>query len=798
MAEITAVKKFKDDNYVHIEDEFEQVRKFIGMYISYRGTKAAIHLFKEIFNNALDECINSESPANAIDILYDESDGMITISDNGRGIRLDKLYEFCTKKHTTTKMDRENGVESAGENGVGLKVTAALSAYFKATSFRYGECKSIEVINGKEISDGTVQKCSRKTNGLTVQFSPSEEYLGQIHMSVDDICDWLRCMSYNCPKGISMVLTAIHKKTKKPEVRKYVGCGLAEDVKYIGQNLEFSPITVYGSQNDHEQEKHRFELEMSFSYDMTIDEESVDSYCNFVHTIENGTHVDACESALCTFLTKEASILEPTSKFPIIAEDCRKGLILIVRCGAKNPDFSGQVKERVGNELIASEGKKLMVQVLKAFFSKNPQALTKIIGYLRTIAKIRLTAHSMKGLDSKKTATWAEERVIKNFIGLSDRNSRGYKELFICEGLSAGSHVAAMVNHKYQAVYELRGVITNVYDAQIGTVEKSDTLRNLVTVLGCGAGKNFNINNLKWNKVIIFTDSDVDGSNITSLLCTFFAKFMPAIISSGRLYKVMPPLYLLAESNNAKYKGIDFLYNKHEFYNVYNKVVSENVDVELRNLDGTFSPLKKPELYAWMDMNMKYLYHLRNLTKKSGSFGIIVETVCWELLISAANPKKFEGLLKNDFTECVYDPKTKALSGAFDRQSVTLIIDDIFIQNARHLIGIMAKNSGLMLRYRNRNSKGDWDLVTNGQFLSAVEDKDSPTIDQRYKGLGEMEGEVLFRSTLNPIVRKLYRFSMKDAIRAMDDLGIMHCKDNADERKKLSQNDNYTTEDIDN
>ena len=150
--EVIQRQKYKDDEYFHITDEYEQVRKFIGMYISYRGTKAAIHLFKEIFNNALDECVNKDSPANKINIYYDANIGMIDIIDNGRGIKFEKLKEFCTQKHTTTKLDRKFNVESAGENGVGLKVTAALSTYFKATSYRGGKAKYLEVIDGKNIS----------------------------------------------------------------------------------------------------------------------------------------------------------------------------------------------------------------------------------------------------------------------------------------------------------------------------------------------------------------------------------------------------------------------------------------------------------------------------------------------------------------------------------------------------------------------------------------------------------------------------------------------------------------------
>ena len=148
----------KDDEYVYYKDEYDQVRKFIGMYISYRGTKAALHLFKEIFNNALDECVSKNSPADQIDIYFDESTLRIIIEDNGRGIPFEKLREVCTKKHTTTKEGRKFNVESAGENGVGLKVTAALSDYYQVTSYRGKEYKTLTVTKGKDIVESKPMK----------------------------------------------------------------------------------------------------------------------------------------------------------------------------------------------------------------------------------------------------------------------------------------------------------------------------------------------------------------------------------------------------------------------------------------------------------------------------------------------------------------------------------------------------------------------------------------------------------------------------------------------------------------
>ena len=399
----------KDDEYVYYKDEYDQVRKFIGMYISYRGTKAALHLFKEIFNNALDECVSKNSPADQIDIYFDESTLRIIIEDNGRGIPFEKLREVCTKKHTTTKEGRKFNVESAGENGVGLKVTAALSDYYQVTSYRGKEYKTLTVKKGKDIVESRPMKNKKEKTGLRVEFIPSEEYLGKIHLTADDICEWLRCMSYICPEGITMKLVSKRKKSDVILSRTYKAEGLSEDVRYLGNDLEFAPMTVGFDQISEEDPMREFAIQMSFSYDLTLDGETIDSYCNYVHTIENGTHVDGCESALCSFFVKTAQKLDPKSKYPVTFEDCKKGLILVVNCKAARPNFSGQVKERVGNEYMQTDSRKQMQKALDTYFVSNQATLKKIIDYLRKMAKIRLASHSMKGRDGKKSQTWADE-----------------------------------------------------------------------------------------------------------------------------------------------------------------------------------------------------------------------------------------------------------------------------------------------------------------------------------------------------------------------------------------------------
>ena len=198
-----------------------------------------------------------------------------------------------------------------------------------------------------------------------------------------------------------------------------------------------------------------------------------------------------------------------TGKYEVIYEDCKKGLILAVNCRSVQPQFGGQTKEKVNNPAIRTDARKLMSKALEKYFIENQSVLKKIVDYLRKIARIRLEAHGIKGIDVKKTTSWIDDADIKEFTPLADRNSKGYKELILTEGLSAAGGIEAVRNAQYQAVFQLSGVVDNAFNQSLARALKNDTLRKLVKVLGCGIGSDFNIANLKWNKIIITTDKPI-------------------------------------------------------------------------------------------------------------------------------------------------------------------------------------------------------------------------------------------------------------------------------------------------
>lgn len=507
MADDKSVKnevQFKDDEYIVLGDDFKEIQTCTGMYLGGVGNEGVLHMVKEIFTNALDECNNTESPANKITVIYNENTAEVVIDDNGRGIPFSEFRKACTKKHVSTKFmregDRSNNIYSAGMNGVGIKVVAALSDYYITTSCRGKEEKTIEFING-EIKDHEPVKCKKNTHGLITKFKPSRKYLGEFDLSSDDIENYLRGISYIMPKGIKIKYIGMLKDSDVCVNKVFTYSGLEANVEYLSSTLEFPPIFVENIIDD-------INLEVAFSYDKTLDDTIIDSYCNFINTKSGGYHEIGAQRAICDFFSREAKKADPNHKHEVLYDDCKKGLILAVNCKMPEPLLEGQHKDKLGSKEVQYTAKKIVSEKLIEYFSSNNGLLKKIISYLRQISKARLETHKIKGIDTKKPTSFLDDAELRGFTNISNRNYKGYKELLITEGVSAGGSLEQARNAKHQAIYTVTGVVSNTMGEKTSTVMGGVIFRTLVKILGCGIGPDFDINKLKWNKIIICTDAD--------------------------------------------------------------------------------------------------------------------------------------------------------------------------------------------------------------------------------------------------------------------------------------------------
>ena len=627
---------------------------------------------------------------------------------------------------------------------VGLVVTAACSSYFSMTSYRGDMEKTVEVINGEIIEHKPIKLKSQKT-GLAVKFIPSSKYLkGDVHLESHMIEDYLRRMSYIMRDDIKIKLYMFTKDIKKDDYKKkkpdvattYTRKGLSENVRYLSSNLEFQPVEIVSITDD-------FDLEVAFSYDKTLDETIVNSYCNYVNTTEGGNHETVAQRAICDFFCREAKKLDPNNKYEVTFEDCKKGLIFCVNCRHVDPAYEGQHKSRVSNADVLKEGKKGLTDALYRYFNNNNALLRKIIAYLRTMAKVRLEAHKIKGVAVKKQTTFLDDNDIPMWYPLADRNYNGYKELIIAEGDSAAIAIDNARNSKYQAIFGVMGVVNNTHGLTPAQVMANcKVFRNLVNILGCDIGPKFDITKLKYDKIIIESDADADGSNITSLVLLFFVLFLPELILQGKVYKALPPLLLLNEKSVRRwYKGSLWLFSKEEYYDVINKIISENSELALEDTsaktkrNAAVIPLKKKETLKWLKMNAEYTTELTRLEARSACNPTILEYVCYAKLVCGKDLHAFKTMVEKYFDELDYDMNSDVISGSYNGEAISLIVDSIFWRAAKNFMKVLDRNPSLFLYVKNKNDDNDrYDKFTIGAFLFLMEKTYTVKIEQRYKG----------------------------------------------------------------
>lgn len=677
-------------------------------------------------------------------------------------------------------------------------------------SYRGDKSKMIEFVDG-ELKDHKPVKLKKEQHGLALKFIPSSEYLkGDVNLECYQIQDYLRRMSYIMRKDIKInyyeygkdIKEKDYEKKKPSFSHKYTRQGLGENVKYLSENLEFPPIEVSCTSED-------FDLELAFSYDKTVDDITINSYCNYINTTEGGHHETVAQRAICDYFCREAKRLDPNAKYEVTFEDCKKGLILCVNCKHKDPAFEGQHKSRVSNTDVLKEGKKMFVKELYSYFGSNNSLLRKIISYLRTISKVRMEAHKIKGITLKKQDSFLDDGEYGMWYPIADRNYTGYKEIIVAEGDSAGNAIDAARNNMFQAVFGVRGVVTNVYGMTPSILmEKSHVFATFVIKLGCGIGKTFDITKLKYQKIILEADADIDGIYIDSLMLLFIATFLPELIYAGKVYRAVPPLLTLNTKALSKwYRGTPYCYSRKDYYHIINKIISENTEICIQEDEKgkVVTPLKKKNYMKWLEMNAEYTTELDQLKKRAACRVDVLEYVCYAKMLypddhSDPGEKKFKKMIETRFPEMHYE-KDHTFSGSIDGESVTLIIDHIFWKSAKRFMKILVQNPTIYIHVKNKNDDTDrYDQTSIGEFLYSMDRMYVVKIEQRYKGIGEMSTEIIFSTTLNPKTRKLIRFNMDDVKKTMEVFDVLHGKSPKmrEERRKLLKDHPVNLLDLDN
>ncbi|USN45642.1 MAG: DNA topoisomerase (ATP-hydrolyzing) subunit B [Candidatus Woesearchaeota archaeon] len=531
--------------HISVLKGLEAVRKRPGMYIGSTGVNGLHHLVYEVVDNSIDEAMAGVCTDIFVTV---HEDGSVEVADNGRGIPtaihpslgVSSLQVVLTELHAGGKFDNDAYKVSGGLHGVGVSVVNALSKKLIVTVERDGKIFSQSYFRGAPQEPVKIIGDSEKT-GTTVRFWPDDEIFekGAI-FSYATLSNRLRELAF-LNSGVRILFEDKREGGKKEEF--FFEGGLLEFVAYInkGKSPLHDPIFL-------KRQKDALEFELSLQYTESYTSH-VFSFVNNINTIDGGMHLSGFKTALTRVINSYLETIKASQKngqykdLHFSSEDVHEGLSAVISVKIPNPQFEGQTKTKLGNPEVKGIVDSLVNAGLTLFFEENPSVARQIIEKASRAARARQAAMKAKELARRKTVF--DSLSLPGKLADCSTKDKERSEIFIVEGDSAGGTAKMGRDKEIQAILPLRGKILNVEKARINKVVTSEQIANIVTVLGTGIGEEFTLEKLRYNKVIIMTDSDVDGSHITTLLLTFFYRFTKELIEHGHIYVAMAPLYLV-------------------------------------------------------------------------------------------------------------------------------------------------------------------------------------------------------------------------------------------------------------
>jgi len=537
----------------------EAVRKRPGMYIGSTDSKGLHHLVWEVVDNSIDEHLAGH--CSQIDVII-HTDNSISVVDDGRGIPVDMheklkksaLEVVMTVLHAGGKFDKNSYKVSGGLHGVGVSCVNALSSHLRAEVKRNGKLYMQEYSDGKPIAP--VKEIGTSTsNGTLIKFTPDNEIFEEVVYKFETLASRLKELAY-LNKGLKLSLTDDREKNDKGESKKtefYSEGGLLEFVQYLDEGkspLINPPIYVTGREDN-------VEIEVAMQYNTSY-KETIYSFVNNINTREGGTHVNGFRRAVNRVFTqygKESGMFNKL-KFAISGEDFREGLTAIVSVKVPEPQFKGQTKGELGNSEVTGIVSRAVGDVLKYYLEENPKKAKIIVDKVILAATARHAARKAREMVQRKNILTGGGLPGK----LSDCSSRNPDEceIFLVEGDSAGGTAKQGRNREYQAILPLRGKILNVEKALEHKIYENEEIKNMFTALGVNIEEKegeriLNTEKLRYSKIIIMCDADVDGSHIVTLILTFFFRYMYPLIEQGNIYVAAPPLYRVSKGKVFRY-----------------------------------------------------------------------------------------------------------------------------------------------------------------------------------------------------------------------------------------------------
>jgi len=761
------------------------VRKRPAMYIGSTGPDGLHHLVYEAVDNSVDEALAGY--CNNIEVIL-HHDNSCTVTDDGRGIPTGPhpgdaegrtaAEVVLTELHAGGKFESTAYKISGGLHGVGISVVNALSEQLEVEIKQNGQVFQQRFERGKPTGPLVVVG-KTKSRGTKVTFKPDTEIFEMTDFSYDVLSQRLRELAF-LNRGLR--ITIMDERTDKNQEFLYKG-GIVSFVEHLNKNktsLHPKPVYISG-------EKDGIFAEVALQYNDSY-AETIFTFANNINTREGGTHLIGFKSALTRTANTYASSsnIIKSGKDSISGDDIREGLTAVISVKLPNPQFEGQTKMKLGNSEAKGIVESIVNDALSTYFEENPSIARKIIEKAIQAARAREAARKARELTRRKGAL--EDTGLPGKLADCSEKDPALSELFIVEGDSAGGSAKQGRDRRAQAILPLRGKILNVEKARFDKMLGSEEIRILITALGTGIGKDdFDIAKIRYHKIVLMTDADVDGAHIRTLLLTFFYRQMPEIIEKGYLFIAQPPLFRVKKGKTEKY-----IQNEQEMQNMLLDLAAEDIAVPLKGQEvkgrALVPFLKKlasyERLIEWFERRRKDPLVLRFLLREGTDKAILKDKAGLKELL-----KKMKAEIPGITFGDIYDDEEHQEYGVeITRQNYKIVLDSSDRGTNRpeyrelEALYNTIRDMGVP-PYKITTKDGQKDIPTTTALFQYVFEASRKGLNiQRYKGLGEMNPQQLWETTMDPAKRTLLQVSIEDSVQA-DEIFTILMGDQVEPRK---------------
>ena len=799
---------------ITVLEGMEAVRKRPAMYIGDTGERGYHHLVYEVVDNSIDEALAGY--CSQVEVVINP-DGSISIVDDGRGIPVDMhpvenrpaLEVVLTTLHAGGKFDGSNYKVSGGLHGVGVSCVNALSDWMEVEVRRDGKIHRQRFERGVPASQLEVIGETQST-GTKVTFYPDHTIFSCRAFKWDILANRLRELAF-LNKGVSILFRDLEGETEREETFLFNG-GIIEYIGYINKNK--SPVhdtVIY-----FEGKRDLIECEIAMQYTEAFSQTEY-SYCNNINTIEGGTHLSGFRSALTRTVNKYIADnnLQKSNESALTGDDIREGITVVVSVKVPQPQFEGQTKTKLGNGEVEGIVAQIVNDQLGTFFAENPSVARKVVEKAVLASRARIAARKARDLTRRKGAL--DGLALPGKLADCSERDPSKCEIYIVEGDSAGGSAKQGRNREMQAILPLRGKVLNVEKARIDKILNNNEIRTLITAIGAGFGADeFDIAKVRYHKIIIMTDADVDGAHIRTLLLTFFYRQMPKLLESGYVYLAQPPLYKITRKKREEYIESDDQLTSKLLMLGTDDIVVESVDGRVLSGDDLRSLL---ELLAEIEETTNALTRrgleprmiLEQRKKDTGEFPRFVmiegsgEDAIYRYAYNDAELRSMREKAEADLGQPIDLGDTQVQSYSANQPMDFRWMELFYSGKLKKQVDSLSAMS-FDVEHCIPSDEPIAYIVEDGEkvevtalpeLLDAVRTRGRKGLAiQRYKGLGEMNPDQLYETTMDPEKRRLLRVTLDDAVKA-DEIFTLLMGDDVEPRRKFIEDNALNVKNLD-